>query len=241
VEIGPGSANPFGLLSVFLMLGASRGIAVDHDEVQDLGAACQAIAATAAALAIDPRCVLEDFAITPRELLENVASFDLARLRRGDPGGLDESRLTLLHGAVDSLPLPDGGADVVLSNVFLEHVLRVDDSFRELARITRPGGIHVHHIDVSDHVRYTSKDTHPLDFLRMRAPFADGLYNGSNRLRVPQLRELFERHGLEVLDCRIAFDVPVTDELRASFVEPFRSMTNDDLRPTSAVFLARKR
>jgi SAM-dependent methyltransferase len=241
VELGPGSVNPFALLFVFLMLGAKRGIAFDHDAIQDESAACRAMAATAAAMLLDPTCIVHDYEITRTEVLENIASFDLGKLRRGDPGGLDRSRLVLLRESVDRLSLPDGSADVVISNAFFEHVTRVERALAELARITRTGGIHVHHVDVSDHVRYTNKETHPLDFLRLRPEHEDGLVNGSNRLRVCQFRELFERAGFDVLDCRVPFEVPVTDEFRETFVEPFRSMRNEDLVPTNVVLLARKR
>ena len=54
VELGCGSINPFGLLFLFLMLGAQRAFAFDLDEIQSGPRAAKALADIAAMVLVDP-------------------------------------------------------------------------------------------------------------------------------------------------------------------------------------------
>jgi SAM-dependent methyltransferase len=238
VELGCGSINPYGLLFLFLMLGARRGLAIDLDEIQDVPRAARALADLAAMILIDPREVLGDYLITPEQVLKNIASFDLARLRAGDPLGLDPARLTYMRESVHGLSLAKGEADLVVSNAFFEHITLVDDAIAEVSRITRKGGIGVHTIDGSDHRRYDNPACHPLELLTE----ADNepLVHGSNRIRPLEFASVFERHGFEVISCEPFESVEVTAELRSRLVEPFRSMTNEALTVAIAKFVVRR-
>ncbi|SDP22335.1 Methyltransferase domain-containing protein [Pedococcus dokdonensis] len=50
-------------------------------------------------------------------------------------------RAAYLRGALTALPLPDGVVDVTVSLQVLEHIWTPGDYVRELARVTRPGGV----------------------------------------------------------------------------------------------------
>jgi SAM-dependent methyltransferase len=82
--------------------------------------------------------------------------------------------------------------DFVQSNAVLEHVLDLDRAIGELARITRPGGIHAHQIDF----RYHRNFAKPLDHLLADTPNyvrAFSRYNTSQgtSTRMPEMIEQF--------------------------------------------------
>ena len=140
VDLGCGGHNPYGVLFLFLMLGAKRGIAVDLDEIQDTSRAARALADLAGILLVNPTEILGDYAITREQMLQNIASFDLTKLQAGDPAGIDPERLCYRRESVHALSSPDADADIVISNSFFEHIPRADEAIAQIARITRPGG-----------------------------------------------------------------------------------------------------
>ncbi len=239
VELGCGSQNPYGLLFLFLMLGARRGIAIDLDEIQDPSRWARALADLATVVLVDPGDVIGDYPIERERLLQNVASFDLAKLRGGDPSGIDRVRLSHRRETAQAVSLADGEADFVISNSFLEHVTDVDDAIAEMARIMPPGAFGVHNIDGSDHRRYENPTCHPLEFLS--EPTDQPLVHGSNRIRPMDFRGLFERHGFAVIAFVPFESVDVSEALRGRFVEPFRSMATDVLTVPMAKVVVRRR
>jgi SAM-dependent methyltransferase len=238
VDLGCGGVNPLGFLFVLLGLGARCGIGVDLDDVQDRRHATLALADAASALLLNARDIAWDQEIAPEQVLRNLASFHLPQLAQGDPAGIDQSRLRFHRESIYSMPLRDGEADVVISNAFLEHIPDVAAGMREISRITKSGGYSVHNIDMTDHRRYGG-DKGPLDFLTEGA--GEGMVAGSNRLRLSQLRVLFDKFGFDITSCRCNFEVAVPAALRARMVQPYSSMAQDDLEVGMAVVAARKR
>ena len=227
VDVGCGSINPFGLLFLFLMLGARRGIAIDLDEIQDMSKAVRTLADSAGMMLTAPGALVGDYFIRREEVLRNVASFDLARMSAGDASGIDADRLSHQRESIRALSLQDGEADLVISNSFLEHIECVDEAIAELARITRHGGLGVHQIDGSDHRRYWRPAHHPLEFLA--EPGGQGMVQGSNRIRPCDFAALFEQHGFEVIAATPYERIDVTAELRDRLAEPFRSKPDEIL------------
>lgn len=239
VDVGCGSLNPFGPLFLYLMLGARRGIAVDLDAIQDPGRARRALADLAAMMLIDPHDFVGDYPIERDAILRHLASFDLARLRVGDPAGIDASRLVHLQEGVGGLSLAAGEADIVISTSFLEHVSDVDTVIADLARITKVGGVGVHRIDGADHERYHRPDLHALGFLEDGG--ASGLVRGCNRIRPLDFVPLFERHGFEAMAVSPFETIPVDAAMRERFVEPFRSRPLEVLGVIGVQLVVRRR
>ena len=238
IDLGCGSINPFGLLFLFLMLGARRGIAIDLDPIQDMSSSVKTLADCAAMMLIDPIQLVGNYPITREQVLQNIDSFDLAKMNAGDSAGIDLERLSYRQEPIVALPLPDGEADLVISNAVLEHIESVDVTIAEMARITRKGGFGIHVIDGSDHRRYTNVTCHPVDFLAV----ADnhGFVEGSNRVRPLEFGPLFERQGFEVIAFYPFETVEVDASLRETFAEPFRSMPNEVLAVTMGKLVVRR-
>jgi ubiquinone/menaquinone biosynthesis C-methylase UbiE len=78
-------------------------------------------------------------------LLERIAAF--ARKASGidlSPGMLEKARargLDVREGSVTELPFPDASFDVTCSFKVLAHVPEIGRALREMARVTRPGGV----------------------------------------------------------------------------------------------------
>ncbi|MDT7813179.1 MAG: hypothetical protein QOJ42_3095 [Acidobacteriaceae bacterium] len=238
VDLGCGSLNPYGLLFLFLMLGARRGIAIDLDEVYDWSNAVRGLAELAATMLIAPSELVGEYSITAEEVLRNIGSFDLARLDAGDRSGLDPGRLIHRRESVHGLSLATAEVDLLFSNAFFEHIPAVEDAIAELARVTRPGGMGVHVIDCTDHRRYQDSAVHPLQFLT--EVHTGPLVYGSNRMRPSEFAALFERYGFEVVTLDAFQCTTVDDELRGRLVEPFQSMPEECLAVTMAKLVVRR-
>jgi SAM-dependent methyltransferase len=215
-------------LFLFLALGAQRGIGIDLDEIADPRLAVRALADVAANLLLDANGLVGKAAIRPEQVLQNLASFDLGRLQAGDGTGIDFTRLAYRQESSTHTSLADGEADFVFSTSFFEHVAEPDAVVREVARITKKGGVGVHVIDLSDHRHYAG-DHHVLEFLREPG---SGFVHWCNRLRRSMFPPLFAANGLAVTACDTLRRCPVDAELRASFATPWRDLEQDDLEAT---------
>src|SRR5262249_61018371 len=65
----------------------------------------------------------------------------------------DGEHLSYQLAPADQLPLRDGVVDLTISHSTLEHLRALEASIRELARVTRSGGLGVHQVDLADHLR----------------------------------------------------------------------------------------
>jgi len=239
VELGCGSLNPYGLLFLFILLGARRGIAIDLDPIHDDAGAVRALANLSAMMLINPEDLVGEYPITREQVLNNIASFDLALLRNGNPAGLDRERLGYRQESVHALSLKDGEADVIVSNAFFEHIPRVEYAIEELARVTRRGGIGIHIVDGSDHRRYGANACHPLEFLTETHP--EGMVHGSNRVRPLEMGKMFELHGFELVEFEPFETVEISTDLRGRFIEPFKSMPDECLAVPTGKLVVRRR
>jgi len=238
LEVGCGVVNPFGRMFSHLMLGASRAYCLELDVPTAWDGPVRALARLAAAALVDPGRLFGDYPVTGREILTHIEGFDLARLQRGDPGGLDARRLVFLDRPVTATGLSPASVDVVFSNSVLEHLPDVGEAFAELSRVTRPGGFGFHGIDLRDHRWYEAPSTHPLEFLTI--PPRDPIVLECNRLRHFEYEELFARHGFSVVDRGLGPKIPIPAELRARLAPPWRSMTDEQLEGTWTTFVVRK-
>jgi len=239
VDLGCGSLNPFALAFLFLMLGARRAYAIDLDPVQDMEQAVKALATCASWLLIDSKRILDPDVISPEAVLENLDGFDLSRLAAGDPAGLSNDRLRYRIESIFDLSLAAGEADLISSVSLLEHLNRIDDALESLRRITRVGGYGHHLIDFADHRIYTGDVTSPFEFLKLDTP--EELVHGSNRLRCTQFCDLFERHGFTVERVETARVADLSDAEHAQLVEPYRSMSREELNTVCARIFVRRR
>ena len=139
----------------------------------------------------------------------------------------DASYLT--DGVASLQTLPADSVDVVFSHAVLEHVRRRDvpATFRELARVTAPGGVGSHTIDLADH----------LDDALNNLRFSESIWESewmaksgfyTNRIRFAQMCDLMRAAGFVV-------DVTDTDRFarlptpRASLTEPYASLPEQEL------------
>lgn len=240
VDVGCGSVNPLARLFTHVLLGARRAIGIDLDRPGPAAAssAARCLARIASAGVLEPERVFGNLPIGRQDILASLEGFDVARLRSGDLGGVDAERLELVHAPIESTGLDAGSVDVVISNSVLEHVQDVDAALAELARITKPGGFGVHGIDTIDHRWYGEPNLHPLEFLTVDR--SQRMVGGCNRVRLFEFKELFRRHGFEVVDVWLSGNGHVTPDLRARLVEPWRSMPDELLSHTWANALIRR-
>jgi SAM-dependent methyltransferase len=241
VELGCGGSNPLSALFVFVLLGARRAIGVDLDTVADVPEAVRALARCAGWMLTDPRLVVKWFPITRAQVAANLAAtrFDLVKLFDGNASGVDRDRLDFRQESVTRLGLGDGEVDLCCSTSFLEHVDDAEAAIAEMARVTKRGGRGAHSIDGIDHRSYVDAQVHTLKFLEEAG--GGPIVQMCNRMRPRSFVPIFERHGFEVSRFGEWRRQEVGAEMRAKFVEPYRSMTAEDLACTGATIWVRRR
>jgi SAM-dependent methyltransferase len=238
VELGCGSLHPLANLLVYVLLGARRGIGVDLDPPTAPELSCHAMARLCGYLLTEPRLVVGDLDVDRRAIADALDGFDLARLWAGDPAGIDSRRLTLLQESATNLSIDTASVDFAFSISFFEHLPDPDAAIRELARITRPGGLGHHAIDGLDHRHYGQPDLHPLAFLE-EEPDAT-LVGGCNRIRPLEYPAFFERHGFEVLEVGGRVETAFDEARRERLVGRFRELPAATLRTGQASVFVRR-
>ncbi len=237
-DVGCGSLNPYGRMFTHLMGGVSRAYCVETDPIQEPDVAAKALAYLVGAAAVDPWSIFGNHPITAREILANIADFDVAKLAKGDLSGLVSDRLALLSRSADDTGLANASVDVIFSNSVLEHLPDIDAAMAEFARITKPGGFAMHGIDTQDHRYYWQPERDRLDFLTIDS--TEPIVEACNRKRMFEHEQCFARHGFTILETDENPPLPVSSELRRRLVEPWRSMTDEQLGRNWVVYLLRK-
>jgi len=187
-------------------------------------------------------------------LLEGDAANALAGLRDAVEGETELSSITKRLGIAYIAPadarntdLPTGSIDYITSTSTLEHIPPVDISLilQECQRILRVGGMASMIVDYSDHYSHFDKSIGPYNFLQ----FSDQKwkrYNPSfhfqNRLRHPQMVELMEACGFDIVEVR-AFPPSEGDVQNIRdfpLAAPFRGMRPEDLAIRTAQIILRR-
>jgi SAM-dependent methyltransferase len=142
--------------------------------------------------------------------------------------------------------VPTSSFDFVFSNAVGEHLYDVKKSFRQLYRITRPGGFGLHQIDFRDHRGFDR----PLEFLLLEekafwAEFTNRHGECGNRWRPDEVTAFMSAAGFEVLG--FEGNIFCTPEYLADFIprlrvarSRYRNRTAESLRTLSGSFRLRK-
>lgn len=225
-----GSGREFGLGLLLLALGAKRVINVEIDAYGFI------LDAAYYRLLVDKaREAGLDLAWPPAGLISH---------DRDDRVEADPRRLSLHLGkSARTLPEPDAAVDVTFSVAVFEHVRPHDvlPVLCDLHRVTRPGGMGFHRIDLVDHY-FRQRD--PFRFLRLSARDYDWMYSNrgssSNRLRMDDFEDLARRAGFTEVrfeDVRYHEDEAEFGRWVASFHPDFRGRDPRMLRATSCMLV----
>jgi SAM-dependent methyltransferase len=136
-------------------------------------------------------------------------------------------RVEMLHGNLASLPLPDGGIDVVVNFQVIEHLWDQGQFVAECVRVLRPGGVLL--MSTPNRITFSpGRDTpinpfhtRELNAAELTALLTSAGFTVDSMLGVfhgPRLAELDARHGGSIIDAQIAralAGAPWPDELLA--------------------------
>lgn len=237
LELGSGSVNPLGVVFMFLIAGARRGIAVDLDVPQDLPLSCRALARCGAYAVAAPSLLFDYCSLSPDAIRDNLRGIDLEKLWHGDSSGLGD-RAEYRQESADKLSLGTGSVDFCTTTSFFEHVADVDAAIAEIARVTRTGGLGSHSIDGADHRSYNDPRIGPLDFLSIDTTAF--IVHECNRVRPLEFPNIFERHGFSVEHVEPHIRHEVSAQARDAMVEPWSAMSVKMLEVLSLTLYVRK-
>ncbi len=187
---------------------------------------------------------MNPFKSDPGETELALRRFDAAADLSGPEVRLDSDRVSLLHPVDAScLPFADGAFDLLLSHAAFEHFRDPATAAREAARVLAPGGLALHQVDLRDHRDFSrphesltmSDEAWERSFQR-----PDQAHMFTNRLRLGELRRLFQESGCEVLEVDVGMRAPVDPALRQRLAHRFRRMSDEELSVVSALFVLRR-
>lgn len=120
------------------------------------------------------------------------------------------ARLEYLNYDGVNLPLPDASVDIIYSKSVLEQVRQPVLLFKELRRISKPGGVHLHILDLRDH--FHIKDDYTvegdwLEFLQYDRETWDRkcIQNHAwcNRLRLQSWYQIVQSSGFKIIQEKV--------------------------------------
>ena len=121
------------------------------------------------------------------------------------------AKVQLVRGSTDALPFPTGSFDAAVCALLFDHLLEIDATVGELARVVRPGGrllisnIHPTMALIGAHASFRDADDEP-HFMR------------SNHHSVPTYLRTFRDRGLTVVECAEACWDAATARAKFPFV-----------------------
>jgi hypothetical protein len=137
--------------------------------------------------------------------------------------------IQMTEGVTSLKTLPDILIDISFSNACLEHVAcnEVEDLFKELKRVSRPGAISSHFIDYKDHLEYSLNNLRfSKNFWEKEIIKKSGIY--TNRMRFCDMKTIMEKAGF---NCEITklgkWDILPLAENKLH--KDFKSFKKDDL------------
>lgn len=141
--------------------------------------------------------------------------------------------------------LEDGSVDLVYSLAVLEHVpiQIIDGLIAEWSRILKKGGLMYHYIQPGDHSK--KKGASGVQFLQYSGrtwnTFLNNDLNYQSRVRDSQYREIFTRHGFEIIHHEREIDESAVEDLKSMDLAPeFDGMDPQDLATRYSWFVCRK-
>lgn len=239
VELGCGVLNPLAGLLVLKAAGAGRCIGIDLDVVPNEHVAVRALAKVATEMIAEPSWYLDDFPVSGEQVRANLERFDIAALDRGEVAGLEGTELEFRQVSADATGIEADCVDGIASASFLEHVPDLDAVLAEMARVSKSGAGGSHRIDGVDHRSYRDSGVGEFDFLSIESN--EPLLYCCNRIRPSEFAARFEAAGFDVVRCDPLRRLEVTEEMRDSMVEPYRSMTIDDLGLVGVEIMVQRR
>jgi SAM-dependent methyltransferase len=139
--------------------------------------------------------------------------------------------------------IADGSIDISYSNAAFEHLAQVDKAIEQLGRITKPGGLGFHQIDLRDHRDFNR----PLEYLclsegEFSAVLEASSWSCGNRLRYTEFFEMFEQAGFDVrFKPNLLADDEYVRDVRTRAQAQYQAMPIDALRLVSGRFFLKKR
>ena len=134
--------------------------------------------------------------------------------------------------------LPSGAFDVIVSRDVFEHLPDVPRALDTLYRLLGRGGLLLLFIDFSDHRRYQDplRFSHWSHLMDLEAP----AHLGTNRLRFPQYRVMFDGAGFETLHYRPQTVEGLPSDARVALAPIYQKMSDKELAVSRAVAALRK-
>ena len=235
LEFGAGAHDPLSVPLLFHLNGFDRSYGNDMQEMRMEPYAAMSIADLILMYLADPAAF--DLGLGGAVAPHGIDALHLPSLQAGQlTAGLQNlPQVKHLVGDIVTTDLEPESLSLVSSHAVLEHVDQLDEVLDFLYSRTARGGMHFHFIDLADHRSYSLKSpAGKFSFLAEEEPPGN-----TNRLRKSDQIGAFERAGFEILDAK-SRNEPMPDEIRQNLVEPYASMSEDDLTCYSVTVVVRR-
>lgn len=237
LDLGCGAHDPIALSAYYYLNGFERTIACDLQDARNPVYSALSMYDILAHMHMFPK----DFCLegTHGQLFKN--RLGELQAKKFSDGQWDEA-LAALHGKVEhkamnvlDLPVAHNELGFATSFAVLEHVEDIDAVVEWLYRKSKPGAVQFHFIDMADHRSYTpDSGANAWSFLTEEtAP------EGMNRLRKSEHIAAVQNAGFRILSQKQTKD-ELPDETMAGLLEPWKSMSAEDLQTTKLTLVIQK-
>ena len=237
LDFGCGAHDPIALAGNFYMNGFSRAIACDILEPRNPTYSALSMYQILAHAKLFPQ-LFQLPQTDPTTFEERFTQFDseaFADGRWNEAVGKLDGKVEHHVSDVVELPVDDGEVGFVVSFAVLEHLTDLHGVMQWLYRKSKRGAVQFHFIDIADHRSYGGDS----DFDAWSFLTEDNPPDWMNRLRKSQHIAAIEEAGFEIVSLRdTQEDIP--SETRKAFLEPWASMSEEDLKTTKMTVIFRK-
>jgi hypothetical protein len=145
----------------------------------------------------------------------------------------------LTQGLASLRTIPSQSIDFSWSHSVLEHIRKREflDIFRELKRITKPGSLSSHLVDLQDHLNHSLNNLRFSEKIWEAEWFARGAFY-TNRIRAQEMIRLVEQAGFTVVATERGY-WPALPLPRKKLDPAFRDLPDDELRTRTLSLLLR--
>lgn len=237
LDLGCGDHDPIALSALCYLNGFDRAIACDLRSPRNPRYSAMAMFDVIAHLKLFPKRYqfggVDGGLFRSRSRDLDAEAFDAGDFARGLVSL--RGKVDLAIGDVVDAEVGDGELGLATSFAVLEHVADIDGVLAWLYRRTRPGGLHLHAIDMVDHRSYARDGRfHAWSFLA-----EEGAPDGMNRLRKSEHLNAIRRAGFDIL-VEEPKEVDVPPEALAAMLPGYREMPATDLTTIKLNVVLRK-
>lgn len=240
LDFGCGKNNSLSIVTAFLLNGAKKAYAIESNNSynkRDINN--EAISSGLYEMLLDCYAfknlwLKEGNGENFEHILEKI---DMKSLANGDwIEGTKRINIDLFNNGLNNAKIPKGSIDILVSHVVLEHIFNFKEEIKTIFNLMNSDSLMVHSVAFWDMRKFFNYKYNDWSFLYENENYIDKY---CNRLRVNEMKEIFDEVGFEVLEI-IRKRKKIPENIYNKLDSHYKEMTKEDIETIQCVFIIRK-